>query len=182
MWYTRKVFRERKRNSFGFSGLFLAMRNSADENHEKGKNMNNLRIDKIIPLGSKPLAVPSGILSLYKRAEQNDLDAIFDLSRHYFSFENNTEHLQSALYYKSLLIENYPADYDPYSCAVTMTDIAHILGLLNRLEESKEWFVKAYKYVFENYPNEDRRGILEEIGYFISLDTFGFNLKEIIVA
>lgn len=143
--------------------------------------MNIITSDKSNFLGRKPLVVASDILPLYKKAENNDLDAIFDLSRHFFSFDGNTGQLQSALYYKNLLIENFPADYDLYSCAVTMTDIAHILGLLDRLEESKEWFVKAYRYVFENYPNEDRRAILEEIGYFISLDTFGFNLKEIIV-
>lgn len=133
-------------------------------------------------LGRKPIAVASAILPLYKRAENNDLDAIFDLSRYFFSFENDTGHLQSALYYKSLLIENYPADYDPYPAAVTMTDIAHIFGLLESPEKSKDWFVRTYKYVFENYSNEERRAILEEIGYFISLETFGFELRNIIIA
>ncbi len=126
-------------------------------------------------LGHKPLVVTQDILSLYKRAEKDDLDAIFDLSRHFFSFDGNTGRLQAALYYKSLLVKNFPPDYDPYSCAVTRTDIAHILGLLDRLEESKEWFAKTYKYVFDNYHAEERRDVLEEIGYFISMDAFGFD-------
>ena len=129
-------------------------------------------------LGVKPLVVPSDIISLYKRAEQEDLDAIFDLSRHYFSFERNTGQLYEALYYKSLLVENYPADHDPYACAVTMTDIAHIFGLLDKYDEAKEWFVKAYKYVFSSYSNDERRDILEEIGLFVSLDIFEIKLSD----
>ncbi|MCB9352232.1 MAG: hypothetical protein H6573_32775 [Lewinellaceae bacterium] len=88
--------------------------------------MNNITLNKSNILGRKPIAVAFDILPLYKKAERNDLDAVFDLSRHFFSFEEETEHLQAALYYKSLLVENFPADYDPYTCAVTMTDIAHI--------------------------------------------------------
>lgn len=90
--------------------------------------MNNIPLKKLNTIGRKPIAVASDILSLYKRAEQNDLDAVFDLSRHFFSFEVETGYLQAALYYKSMLVENYPVDYNPYACAVTMTDIAHILG------------------------------------------------------
>ena len=63
-----------------------------------------------------------------------------------------------------------------------MTDIAHIFGLLEKPEEAKEWFVRTYKYVFENYPDEDRRAVLEEIGYFISLAAFDFDLKKIMMA
>lgn len=132
-------------------------------------------------LGRKPLAVPPEILPLYKRADRDDLDAIFDLSRYYFSYEGNKGHLQAALYYKSLLIRNYPEDYDPYSCVVTMTDIAHILGLLDDREAAKDWFIKTYKYVFENYSGKDRRSILEETGYFNSLEAFDFDLKEMIM-
>ena len=143
--------------------------------------MNNITLNKSNILGRKPIAVAFDILPLYKKAERNDLDAVFDLSRHFFSFEEETEHLQAALYYKSLLVENFPADYDPYTCAVTMTDIAHIFGLLEKREEAKEWFVRTYKYVFENYPDEDRRAVLEEIGYFISLEAFGVELRDIIV-
>lgn len=143
--------------------------------------MNNLTIDKSNTLGRKPPAVAYAMLPLYKKAEQGDLDAIFDLSRYFFSFENDTGHLQSALYYKSLLIGNYPTDCDPYPAAVTMTDIAHIFGLQGELETAKEWFVQTYKYVFDNYAEEDRRDILEEIGFFISLEVFDFELKEIIL-
>jgi hypothetical protein len=132
-------------------------------------------------LGVKPLIVPSDIIGLYKRAEQEDLDAIFDLSRHYFSFERNTSQLYAALYYKSLLVENYPAGHDPYACAVTMTDIAHIFGLLDKYDEAKEWFVKTYEYVSNSYPNDEHEEILEEIGFFISLEAFGVGLEEIIM-
>ncbi|NET35547.1 MAG: hypothetical protein F6K19_26570 [Cyanothece sp. SIO1E1] len=152
------------------------------KNQRKGvKTMNQHIANSSEPLGQKPLVVTPDILSLYKRAENDDLDAIFDLSRHFFSFEGNTNHLQAALYYKSLVVNNFPSDYDLYSCAVTMTDIAHIFGLLDNLEESKGWFVKTYRYVFNNYHAEERRNVLEEIGYFISLDAFGFNLREVIV-
>lgn len=144
--------------------------------------MNNFIIDKSNKLGRKPSAVAFEILPLYKKAEKDDLDAIFDLSRYFFNFETDTGHLQSALYYKSLLIENYPADHDPYPAAVTMTDIAHVFGVLEKLEEAKEWFVKAYKYVFDNFPAEDRRAMLEEIGFFISLEAFGFEIRDIIVS
>ena len=58
-----------------------------------------------------------------------------------------------------------------------MTDIAHIFGVLEKLEDAQEWFVKAYKFVFDNYPAEDRRAILKEIGFFISLDVFDFELN-----
>lgn len=144
--------------------------------------MNNFIIDKSNKLGRKPSAVAFEILPLYKKAEKDNLDAIFDLSRYFFSFETDTGHLQSALYYKSLLIENYPADHDPYPVAVTMTDIAHIFGLQGKLLVAKEWFVQTYKYVFDNYAAEDRRDFLEEIGFFISLEAFRFELKEIIAS
>ena len=152
------------------------------KNQEKEKKpMNNLTIDKSNTLGRKPSAVAYDILPLYKRAEQNDLDAIFGLSRYFFSFEKDTGHLQSALYYKSLLIENYPTDHDRYPAAVTMTDIAHIFGLQGKLGKAKEWFVQTYKYVFDNYAAEDRRAILEEIGFFISLGAFDFEQNEILL-
>lgn len=152
------------------------------KNQEKEKKtMNNFIIDKSNTLGRKPSAVAFEILPLYKKAEKDDLDAIFDLSRYFFNFETDTGHLQSALYYKSLLIENYPTDNDRYPAAVTMTDIAHIFGLQGKLGKAREWFVQTYKYVFDNYAAEDRRDILEEIGFSISLEAFGLELRYIIM-
>ena len=151
------------------------------KNQEKDTNqMKPTTLNYSNTLGRKPLVVDPEILYFYKKADQNDLDAIFELSRYFFDFDYQSEQLQAALYYKSLLVANYPVDYDPYPCAVTLTDIGHIFGLLEEPENAKEWFRKAYRFVFERYPPEERRGILGKVGTYSSLEYFEIELNKLI--
>ena len=119
-------------------------------------------------LGQKPHCVESVMHPIFKRAESGDMDAIFDMSRYYWNYEYQTESLQSALYYKSLFVENYPEgdDVNYYSCAITMLEIAQILCELEQKETAIRYFIKCYKTIFANYPEMERRAILEDIEFF----------------
>ena len=133
-------------------------------------------------LGQKPLVVNQTILPTYKRAEAGDLEAIFDMSRYFYNYQYKTESLNAALYYKSLILENYPLEEQgPYPYAVTMIEIAQIFDQLDQKEASKDYFKKCYKDIFLNSHESERRALLDEIEFFEVISSLGFEPNEIIV-
>ena len=133
-------------------------------------------------IGQKPLVVNQTILPTYKRAEAGDLEAIFDMSRYFYNYSYETGSLNAALYYKSLLLENYPLEEQgPYPYTVTMIEIARIFYQLDQKEVAKDYFKKCYKDIFLNCPESERRELLQDIEFFEVLSSLDFEASEIIV-
>ena len=109
-------------------------------------------------------------------------EAIFDRSRYFYNYQHETEHLYAALYYKSLLLENYPLEEqgsDLY--VINMIGIAQILFQLDQKEAAKVYFKNCYKDIFLDSSEPERRALLEEIEFLEVISSLGFEAIEIIV-
>lgn len=104
----------------------------------------------------------------WQQAHTGDINAVFELSRYLYAHEGYSEDLDGALYYKSILVENFPAERDPYTCAVTLMEIGMIYAEKAMREEALTWFRKAYAFIKENSPTDQGLRLMVESGFSTS--------------
>ena len=131
-------------------------------------------------LGRQPDILPEPLRRFGDMANQGDMNAVFELSRAFYNQKDKVEDLDAALYYKSLLVENFPEERDPYSCAVTLLEIALIFAEKADMEASKHWFQKTYQYVKVNYMPHRRLYLLTEIDFFEAVVESGLSMAKVI--
>ena len=131
-------------------------------------------------LGRQPDILPEPLRRFGDMTNQGDINAVFELSRAFYNQKDQVEDLEAALYYKSLLVENFPEERDPYSCAMTLLEIALIFAEKADMEASKYWFRKTYQYVKVNYMVHRRLYLLTDIEFFESVVVSGFKISEMI--
>ncbi|PHN04378.1 hypothetical protein [Flavilitoribacter nigricans] len=131
-------------------------------------------------LGAQPTIIDSRLRPYWQQAQTGDINAVFELSRYLYAHEGYSEDLDGALYYKSILVENFPAERDPYTCAVTLMEIGMIYAEKAMREEALTWFRKAYAFIQENYSSDQRLQLMVEIGFFDFVVESGFSIHEIV--
>ncbi|PHN05408.1 hypothetical protein [Flavilitoribacter nigricans] len=131
-------------------------------------------------LGAQSTLIDPRLRPYWQQARAGDINAVFELSRYLYAHEGYSEDLDGALYYKSILVENFPAERDTYTCAVTLMEIGMIYAEKAMREEALTWFRRAYTFIKEGYPTDQGLQLMVEIGFFDFVVESGFSVGVVI--